>query len=125
MPLQMQGGAITPPHLPDLRLPELAPGEASIPAEEVCSPHGCRGFTGPFPPPLWMSTIQLLGSVAYSEGHVNCGMCTTRACAKSGGVEGECPPRILLSPLLTAKPPEEGTKEEFLGGLRPPQPPLL
>jgi len=40
------------------RLPELAP--------TACQGGGCRGFTGPIPPPLWMSpVIQLRKNRVY------------------------------------------------------------
>jgi len=41
----------------NIRLPELAPFQLSV-VSSVCADHwilvGCRGFTGPVPPPLWI-----------------------------------------------------------------------
>src|SRR5258708_7035588 len=41
------------------------PEMASLGAERPSVDHrdGCRGFTGPFPPPLWMSNMKLLSRI--------------------------------------------------------------
>lgn len=45
-------------HLPEIVLPELAPKTTAAQAFSLLpTAPGCRGFIGPVPPPLWMSTM--------------------------------------------------------------------
>ena len=68
----LQCGFLRPLILQKYLLSELAPGDVSIspplptvatnqsttPGSAELDNSGCRGFTGPFPPPLWMSVHQ-------------------------------------------------------------------